>query len=293
MAEQNYHDRDKAYRAAPGLNQSSLKPLRISPAHAKAALEAERKTSAAMGIGILTERMVACPDDLRAQVKADGRTAAGKAQAAAAAESGLLLVGEDDWAKCERMANNVRQSVDAQALLAGAAYCQPCYWEHNGQARKALFDAVSIADGVVRIVDLKTTSSDLTPEALAGDIAKWGYHLQAAWYTQGARAMWPDLQVEFWFVFVESSAPHCVVCFQLDSKDLELATEEVERMAARWAECERTGIRPGPRVAKPVKMPRWYVPFEARIPAAGELEAALAAVASKIDAGDDLPGGGW
>jgi hypothetical protein len=246
MAEQNYHDRDKAYRAAAGLNQSSLKPLRISPAHAKAALEAERKTSAAMAIGILTERMVACPDDLRAEVKADGRTAAGKAQAAAAAESGLLLVGEDDWTKCERMAANVKASVDAQALLAGAAFCQPCYWTHEGQQRKALFDAVSIADGVVRIVDLKTTSADLTPDDLAKQCATYGYHLQAAWYLQGARAMWPDLQVEFWFVFVESSAPHCVVAVQLDDDWLESGAAEVEALAEVWQACSDAGVWPGP-----------------------------------------------
>ena len=246
MSDLNYHDRDKAYRAAPGMNQSALKPLRISPAHAKAALEAERKTSAAMAIGILTERMVACPDDLRAEVKVDGRTAVGKAQAAAAAGSSLLLVGEEDWAKCERMANNVRQSVDAQALLAGAAYCQPCYWQHNGQQRKALFDAVSIDGGVVRIVDLKTTSADLTPDDLAKQCATYGYHLQAAWYLQGARAMWPDLQVEFWFVFVESSAPHCVVAVQLDDDWLASGAAEVEALAEVWQACADANVWPGP-----------------------------------------------
>jgi hypothetical protein len=84
----NYHDRDAAYRAHPGLNQSALKPLKLSPQHAKHAAEAPRKQSAAMALGVLTERLIACPDDLRMAVKQDGRTTAGKAANAAAEAAG-------------------------------------------------------------------------------------------------------------------------------------------------------------------------------------------------------------
>lgn len=239
----NYHDRDKEYRAAPGLNQSALKPLKLSPQHAKHAATAERKTSAAMSIGILTERLIACPDDLRMVVKADGRTTVGKAANAAAEAAGFTMIGEDDAAKAEAMANALRQDAQAASLLAGCEFGQPCYWVSDGQARKALFDGVDRKRHL--IVDIKTTSESLTPKDIAGAIAKWGYDIQAAWYSQAYQAC-HGVAPAFWFVFVESSAPHAVVCVQLDDTWLAQAAEEMELLAQVWQACSDAGVWPGP-----------------------------------------------
>lgn len=77
----DYHDREKAYRAAAGLNQSALKPIEVSPQHARYRADTPMDQTPAMALGTLFERLVACPDDLRAEPKLDGRTKEGKAQA--------------------------------------------------------------------------------------------------------------------------------------------------------------------------------------------------------------------
>ncbi len=238
-----YHEREAAYRAADGLNQSALKPLRKSPMHAHHAADNPPKQSAAMALGTLTERLLVVPDDLRAVPKPDGRTKEGKAQAEQAEASGILLVTPDDWQRAECMAANVRASKQAQELLDGCEFCQPCYWEVGGQRRKALFDAVDTVRH--RIVDLKTTSVDMTRGSLQRQVATYDYAIQAAWYMQGYAAV-HGVVPEFWFLFVESAAPHAVVAVQLDADWLAHATDEMETMAAVWQQCSEAGVWPGP-----------------------------------------------
>lgn len=265
----NYHEREQSYRAAPGLNQSALKPLKLSPQHAKHAATAERKQSAAMGLGILTERLIACPDDLRMMVKGDGRTTVGKASNAAAEAQGFTLIGEDDAAKAEAMSNALRQDPQAASLLAGCEFGQPCYWTADGQARKALFDAVDTSRNLV--IDIKTTSAAMTPKEITAACVSWGYDLQAAWYSQGYWAT-HGVKPEFWFVFVESSAPHAVVCVQLDDEWLDQAAEEAETLAQVWQACTDAGVWPGPgemvvngerrwpaKLTRPVWAPRYQL----------------------------------
>jgi hypothetical protein len=239
----NYHDREKAYRAAPGLNQSALKPLKLSPQHAKHAATAERKTSAAMAIGILTERLIACPDDTRMAVKQDGRTTAGKYENAANEAAGNTLIGQDEFDKAHAMANALRQDAQAAALLAGCEFGQPCYWTVDGQVRKALFDAVNVGRNLV--VDIKTTSAPMTPKEITAACVSWGYDLQAAWYSQGYEAT-HGVKPDFWFVFVESSAPHAVVSVQLDDEWLDQAADEAETLAQVWQACFEANVWPGP-----------------------------------------------
>ena len=239
----DYYTREAEYRLHAALNQSALKPLRKSPLHAKHATDNPVKQTPAMALGVLTERIIAVPDDLRAERKADGRTKEGKAQAEQAEAFGILLVSPDDWQRAEVMAANVLASKQAQELLSGCEYGVPCYWTVGGQQRKALFDAVDTARH--RIVDIKTTSAELTADSLARTAAQYGYHIQAAWYRQGYAAV-HGVVPEFWFLFVESAAPHAVVAVQLDDDWLAEAADEVETMAAVWQQCADAGIWPGP-----------------------------------------------
>jgi hypothetical protein len=215
-------------------------------------------------------------------VKQDGRTTAGKAANATAEAAGHTLIGDDDWARAEAMADALRQDPQAASLLAGCEFGQPCYWTADGQARKALFDAVDVGRHLV--VDIKTTSADLTADSITKEVVKWGYHLQAAWYRQGYRATHGH-DCTFWFVFVESSAPHAVVCVQLADDDLDGAELELERMAAVWQRCTDSGVWPGPKLPERLALPRWYVPFEGAERKQHDLAAALNAAAAAIDGG--------
>jgi len=223
-----YHEREAAYRAADGLNQSRLKPLRKSPLHAWHEANSERKTSPAMAVGTLTERLLVVPDDVRADEVMEGFTPAAKVKALEAARGAAAAV---------------RASAKAKAMRSGCEYGIPCYWEVGGQRRKALFDAVDTVRH--RIVDLKTTSVDMTRGSLQRQVATYDYAIQAAWYMQGYAAT-HGVVPEFWFLFVESSAPHAVVPVRLKQSWIDKATEEMETMAAVWQQCADAGVWPGP-----------------------------------------------
>ena len=237
----NYHEREKAYRAAEGLNQSSFKGCAKSPLHAKHDKERERKASSSQRVGILTERMIACPDDKRA-IACDQTKAAGKTIASAAEERGDLVVTPAEWEQAENASKALKADPEVAELLAGCEFGVPHFWTDDGPC-KALFDAVDFKRH--RIIDIKTTGEDLTAKDIAATISNWGYHLQAAWYRRGYFATY-GVMPEFVFVFVESKAPHGVVIVRLDDKWLAEAAEEVELLAQVYRACEAANVWPGP-----------------------------------------------
>lgn len=241
----NYHDREKAYRDADGLNQSALKPLAISPQHAKWRSENPVEQTDAMAVGVLTERLLFVPDDLRCEQKRDFQKerAAWQEQKERAKSDGITLLTASGWQNATGAAEAVRGNNRAQELLAGCEFGQPCHWQVGDQERKALFDAVNTT--AHRIVDLKTTSATMTADGIARQIAAYRYDIQAAWYSQGYAAV-HGVAPEFWFLFVESSAPHAVVAVQLDADWIAHATDEMETMAAVWQQCADAGVWPGP-----------------------------------------------
>ena len=96
---------------------------------------------------------------------------------------------------------------------------------------------------IVAIVDLKTTT-DASREEFRRSIANYGYDVQAAFYTDAVkRAI--GREVPFYFLAVESDAPHSVALYRIGQKSIEIGRSKY-RMALQLLQwCRENDSWPG------------------------------------------------
>lgn len=129
---------------------------------------------------------------------------------------------------------------------------------------KGRADAVLLDEPV--FVDLKTTRSALTPQAIGREFARFGYYRAAWMYAKGLE----EATGQEWdnrFVIVQNEPPHeCVVAF-CPREVVQLGWSELYEMLPGYERCIRTGqwLGAGQRVEHgrtvrdimPVELPRW------------------------------------
>lgn len=109
--------------------------------------------------------------------------------------------------------------------------------EQTGLQLKARPDRmVTPGDGPGVILDIKTTKDDASPEDVAREFVKRGYHRQQALYCEGFKALFGEHPAAFVFAFVSKQPPHEVSAFVLDDTSAELGESQrrsdIERVAA-------------------------------------------------------------
>lgn len=108
----------------------------------------------------------------------------------------------------------------------------------RGERKCRIDKVVCTPDGKpVLLVDWKTTI-DASPMAFARSAAKYGYHQQAAWYTDLAHGHY-GVKLPFIFVAVENTAPYSVGIYQLAADQLDAArniNESIVTAYRRWLE---------------------------------------------------------
>ncbi len=176
--------------------------------------------------------------DLRDEARADGKTP--------------LLTKDLDVARA--MAGAVHAHPIAARALTGTVPERTLIWrdEATGQWCRAMADAWA----PTRLADLKTTE-DPSPAAFTKSVAKFGYHVQAGWYSLGHYALtgvWPG----FLFIAVQKSPPHIVHVHQLDDDALNAGVDACRRALTVWAECRETGEWPAHNdQIHTLTLPRW------------------------------------
>lgn len=90
---------------------------------------------------------------------------------------------------------------------------------------KAKFDRLIETDGRTVIADIKTTT-DASPAKFAWKCHDFGYHRQAAWYSELAKQL-TGCPVTFYIVAVETGAIPRVEVYEIDSDNLAAADEEL------------------------------------------------------------------
>lgn len=125
------------------------------------------------------------------------------------------------------------------------------------------------SDGV--LVDVKTTE-DASPEAFSRSVLQYRYHVQAAWYLEGAarsidqmpigQSLPPGVQVPtvFLFVAVEKKPPHAVAVYMLDDDALRLGRDAMRIDLEVYSRCLQSNQWPayGDRLL-PLSLPEWYL----------------------------------
>lgn len=235
---------DEEYRAAPGINYSTMKNFAISAKHYKYALDHPTPPSAAQDFGSAVHCAILCPDlyeqlYFECDEKIDRRTKEGKAIVEAAGERQIVpsLIRT-------QIVPEVRSLVNFEPMLREVSI----FWDDC----KAKLDAYDPATGT--IIDIKTTSES-TKDGFCRSFLRFQYYLQAAHYTKAVEACGLTA-TRFMILTVENKAPYDVALYTVDFPYIDYGVQEREKLLAGIRECEFEGewkgiAREGMVIAKP------------------------------------------
>lgn len=174
------------------------------------------------------------------------RTNDAKAAKKAAHEAGLIPLLTKDYEAAKVVADAVRRDRYAAKLLAeGTGLAEQTLVWQDPETKvmcRAMLDWLPTKGRVA--VDVKTCPS-ASPAKLPKHIADFGYHIQAAHYLDGMRALGIAAKPALVFVFVEKDAPHLVNPVQLNPLALEIGAHYIRQARLIWAECMESGQWPG------------------------------------------------
>lgn len=190
------------------------------------------------------------------KVKSPKATKAWKEEQAEVRKRGAVLLLPDEYATVQAMADQLSGHRAAMALLSNGKPEVSAYAldEPTGIMRRCRFDWL----GEDMLTDYKTAVS-CEVEAFGTAAARYGYHQQAAWYTDVAYAL--DLDPRgFVFIVQEKEPPYEVACIELDPDAVERGRTLNRRALERFRDCTESGLWPGAvpdnTIAR-ADIPRW------------------------------------
>lgn len=239
------------YHADPSVSNTMLSAMDKSPAHCWALhldpLRPEREPTTAMAAGTLAHAVILEPATIAARYVVrppgiDYRTKDGKAWRDAQA---LPIVAAEDLSVAEAQRAAVLRVTALSNLLRDGDAEASIFWmdADTGLRCRARTDWLHwIGHKRATVLDVKTIS-DLTPNAVQKAIATYGYHRQAAHYSNGLRAIGIEVE-EFVFGFVSGSYPFLAAAFVLDDETLQQGRDEVAELLAQFASCKKSDLWP-------------------------------------------------
>ena len=220
----------------PPVRFSTLKEMRLSPAHYKHALSRDW-TADYLRKGTALHSYLLGGKEI---VVYDGGVRRGKdweAFKAAHSNSTILIPSEAESVAGMRWA--VEGNAEAMRLLDGVKE-RMIRWEMNGRACQGTPDVVHPAS----VVELKTAKTT-NPEWFVRDAHRLAYHGALAWYADGLRAAKLADPQQAFIVAVESSPPYPVVCFELTRTAMEVGKRLYKLWWERLMVCEAAEHWPG------------------------------------------------
>ncbi len=133
----------------------------------------------------------------------------------------------------------------------GSANEASLVWQDEATGLMCKARADMIRPGWESIGDLKTTE-DASPRGFSQSIGTYGYHRQAAWYLDGAAAVYKATGDErlkslshFPFVCVEKKPPFAVAVYVIKPADVEIGRCQNRRLIDLVKACRESGKWPG------------------------------------------------
>ena len=241
------------YLAWDAVNQSSLWEMERSPAHYRAALERPDEPTDAMAIGSLLHAALFEPDKLgqyvvwaggprnRNPAKADWPIW----QAEQIAAGRTIIEDGTAIAKAQGMAAALRANSKAAPFIDGPGDNElSMLWADadTGIICKGRLDRLAVVGGRRTIVELKTTN-DARPWRFRKTVESFGYHMQAAAYTDGMRTLEGGF-TDHVIVVVEQEPPHGVKVYLLGDATMQTGLLIWKRCLAELNRCRTTGVWP-------------------------------------------------
>lgn len=193
----------------------------------------------------------------------DWRTKAAQQKRREARERGAVPLKRSEHEQVQAMASALAAHPVASALF-GEGLGEPeqsLFWRdpQAGIWRRARLDWLpSPRPGRMVIPDYKTAAA-VDEDSIAKAVENHGYHQQAAWYLDGARALRLAEDAAFVFVFQAKDPPYLVHVVELDSLALRIGAAKNRRAIDTYRECRETGRWPGfaDREITSIPLPAW------------------------------------
>jgi len=262
---------DADYRALDRMNQSSIKHGLRSMEHMRHAMQNPSPSTPALEFGSLVHTAVLEPDMLNVAYavapNVDRRTKGGKQEWADFLEcnSDKIVVKEDDMIKARDISASVRKHTLATKWLSNKKGMveHVCVWDDDdtGVDCKAKIDLYipPARNGAPVVVDLKTTN-DASPTGFAKSVAKFHYHLQAAFYLDGV-AKSNKRHAKFVFIAVEKEAPYSVGVYMLDQDAIEAGRKLYKNVLSDWTKAVQSDKFVGyGELLETLSLPTWALP---------------------------------
>jgi hypothetical protein len=249
------------YLKLPGISTSALKWMMRSPLAFKWAQDhPDTSTTPSKSLGTAAHAAILEPHRLKTDfVLWDGGDRRGKAWTEfKESNAGRQILTVSEFEDVKAMHSAVRGFPPASRYLENGVAEVTLQWidPATGRAMKGRVDWVTVIDGQIVLVDLKTTR-DASPRKFGADAYRLGYHLQFAIYTDG----WFHLTREtprFVVIAAENNAPFEPAVFDVTEDILAQGHEEYMGLLATLKECEQTNAWP-PRCQEeqPLTLPAW------------------------------------
>jgi hypothetical protein len=207
------------------------------------------KVSAEFDFGTAAHKYVLGLGPLVEEVEADDwRTKAAQDKRKAAREAGRVPMLTAQLGEVQAMARAIWAHPVAGPLFSqgrGGVAEQSLFWEDAefGIWRRARLDWQLPGPRLI-VVDYKSTP-DASPAAIRKHVANFSYHMQAAQYIDGIRALGLDEDPAFLFVFQEKTAPYLITIAELDEPAIQAGRKRNAEACEIFRDCTKTGIWPG------------------------------------------------
>lgn len=248
------------------VNFSSLKHLKRSPAHYRAAITKRiDEDTDAMRVGRATHVAALEPERFRAShaVWDGGRRYGKEWDKFCATNAGLEILTEDQYQLVTALASAVRTHEAAAKYLTGGAAEVTMLWDHvepaNGTQGFTIQckGRIDFAPNGGAIPDLKTTR-DASPDAFSRQSWDLDYAARAAFYVDGYAAAHGGEVLPFVMIAVEKEEPYLVQVYTMPDALLEMGRDTYRQLLARLAQCRAENRWPGYADGPlELQLPRW------------------------------------
>jgi len=253
------------YRAAQGINASSIKSGRVSMRHMHYAMTRESsEPTPAMKYGTLVHLAVLEPLRYTQNIVVwDGGIKAGKAWKEFNSQQEAhckTIVTVAEAMSCSKISAAVWANKEAAELLTGAACELSLFWDDPEAGKcKARIDAIS--DDRLTFIDIKTTSK-FNDRGFSRDFVNMGYDIQFGWYSHGIKTVFelakmPSCAV----IYIESCEPFDVCVRWVPASVVKKGYEEAERIAVEYHNSAILDSFPGvsEQTGQELVLPEWYM----------------------------------
>jgi hypothetical protein len=132
-----------------------------------------------------------------------------------------IIVDPEDLAAIDAIVESVKSHPICEWFFGSSGTNeQTILWHHaeTGILLRCRLDSLRWYDNLTAVIGDVKTSPDPSPAAFSRSIHKFGYHRQAAFYSDAVRALVPGAEVHYELIAVRSTPPYETGCYSLEEE---------------------------------------------------------------------------